>query len=152
MRLFIKRLMPRPKPASKLYLRPERKIHNALKVKDPLRRMTKTPETLKKISFPKIFLLMRHQVGPNPHRHSPKRTKTVVSTKENPNNKAKTRILLPLASTLLLSKRTRSRIRTKRTYPTWIATLVNKKVIMPKSVLKKSQKTSVSLDDLHIDD
>ena len=78
--------------------------------------MTRIPRTLKKISLPRIFLLMHHQVGHNSDQHSqPRRTRIVVFAKEDPNNKAKVRILLPLASMLLLSGKTRTTIRTKKT-------------------------------------
>ena len=142
--------MPKLRPASRLYPRPEWLIPNALKINDPLRKMTRTLETSKRRSFPKILLLMRHQMGPNPHRHSPKRTRIVVLAEEDPNNKAKARILLPLTSMPLLSKRTRTKIKTWKIYPTLSAIFVSRKVIMPISVSRKSQKTSVSLHDFHV--
>ena len=132
--------MPRPRPAFMLYPRPERWIFNALKVKDPPRRMAKTPETLKKISFPRILRLMRHQVRPNSHQHSPKKTRTVVFIKENPNNKAKARILLLLASTPPLSGKTRTKIRIRKTYPVLSVTIVSKKIIIPANIPRRSQK------------
>ena len=95
---------------------------------------------------------MHYQVGLNPYPHSPKRTRTVVLVKENPNNKAKTRTFLPLASTPLLLGRTRTKIRTKKTYLTLNAILVSRKVIMLTGIIKKSQKTSVGFDDLHVGD
>ena len=70
---------------------------------------------------------MHHQVEPNSRRHSPKRTRTIVFAKEDPDNKAKAKILLPLASLPPLLKKTRTRIRTKKAYPTLSATLVSKK-------------------------
>ena len=93
---------------------------------------------------------MHHQVEPNPLRHSPRRTRTVVLTEENPNNRAKARIPLLLASTPPLSGKTRTRIMTKRTSSTLIAILVSKKAITPTSAPKKSQKTSVGLDNFHV--
>ena len=114
--------------------------------------MTKTPGTMKRISLLRILLLMHHQVGPNLLRHSPKKTKTVVLTEEDPNNKGKARILLPLASTPPSSKRIRTRIKIRKTYLTLSATLISRKIIMPINVPRKSQKTSIGLDDLHVDD
>ena len=95
---------------------------------------------------------MHHQVGPNPLWHSPRKIRTVVLAKENPNDKVKARILLPLALTPLPSGKTRTRIKIRKTYPILSTTLVNKKVIMPTSALRKSQKTSVGLNDLHVGD
>ena len=152
MRLLIRPLMLRPRLAFKLYSGSERWILDALEVNDLPKKMTKFPETTKRISLPWIFLLMHHQVGPNPLRHSPRRTRTVIFAKENPDIKAKARILLPFASTPPPSGRTRTKIRTKMTYPIMSATLVSKKVIMPTSVLRRSQKTSVGLDNLHVSD
>ena len=114
--------------------------------------MTKTLGTSKKISLSRIVLLICYKVGPNPHRHSAKRSRIVVLAKKNPDNKAKARILLPLPSTPPLSRRTRTKIRTRKTYLILNAILVSKKVIMPTSDLKRSQKTSVSFDNLHIGD
>ena len=91
-------------------------------------------------------------MGLNPLRHNPKRNRTVVFAEENPNDKAKARILLPLASMPLLSERTRIRIRTSKISPTLSATLVSRKAITLTSVLKKSQKTSFGLNDLHVSD
>ena len=150
MRLLIRPLIPRPKPASRLHTRPGRWILDAFEVNDPPRRMTKTSETTKKISLPRIFLLMHHQMEPNPLQYSLRRNRTVVFAKEDPDDKAKARILLPLASTPLLSGRTR--IRTRKTYPTLSATPASRKVIMPTSVPRRSQKTSVGLDDLYVGD
>ena len=95
---------------------------------------------------------MHHQVRPSPLWHSSKRTRTVVLAEEDPNDKAKARILLPLASTPLLSGRTKTRIRTRKTYPTLSTTLASRKAIMPTNVPRKSQKTSVGLDNLHVGD
>ena len=150
MRLLIKPLMPRLKPASRLHPRLRRWILDALVVNDPLKRRTKIPGISKRISLPRILLLMRHQAGPNPLRHSPRRNRTVVLTEEDPDNKAKARILRPLASTPSLSGRIR--IRTRKTYPTLSATPASRNVIIPTSVPKRSQKTSVGLDDLHVGD
>ena len=144
--------MPRPRPVSRIRPGPGRWILNAFEVNDPPRKMTRTPGTTKKISLLRILLLIHHQVGPNPLWHSSKRTKTVVLTKEDPNDRAKTKILLPLASMLLLSRRTRTRIRTRRTSPILNGTLVSKKPITPASALRKSQKTSVGLDNFHVGD
>ena len=152
MRLLIRPLMLRPRLASKLYSRPERWILDALKVNDLPRKIARTPGTTKWISLPKIFLLIHHQVGPNPLRHSPRRARKVVLSEEDSDNKAKARILLPLALTPPLSGKTRTRIKTKKIYPTFSATIVSKKVIMPTNILKKSQKTSVGLDNLYIGD
>ena len=152
MRLLIRPLMSRPKPASKLHPGPERWMFNALEVNNPPKKMTRTPGTMKKISFPRILLLMHYQVGPNPLRHSSKRTRVVILTKKDPNNRAKARIPLPLASMPLLSEKTRIRIRIKRTSPTLNATFVSKKAITPTSAPKKSQKTSIGLDDLYVGD
>ena len=148
--MLIKPLIPRPKPASRLHLGLGRWILDALVVNDPLKRRTKIPGISKRISLPRILLLMRHQAGPNPLRHSPRRNKTVILAEEDPDDRAKARILLPLASTPPLSGRTR--IRTRKTYPTLSATPASRKVIMPTSVPRRSQKTSVGLDDLHVGD
>ena len=148
--MLIRPLMPRPKPASRLYPERKRWILDALEVNGLPRRRIRTPGITKRISLPRILLLIHRQVGPNPLRPSPKRNKTVVLTKENPDNRATARILLPLASTPLLSRRTR--IRTRKTYPTLSATPASKKIIMPTSVPRKSQKTSVGLNDFHVGD
>ena len=79
-------------------------------------------------------------MGPNPFRHIPKKTKTLVFVKEDRDDKAKNRILLPLMLTPPPSERTRTRIRTKKIYLTLSAILVSRKVIIPISVLKRSQK------------
>ena len=152
MRLLIKPLMWRSKPASRLYPGPGRWILNTLEVNDPLKKMTRILGTLKRISLPKILLLMQYHAGPNPHRHSLKRNRIVVLAKENPNNRAKTRIPLPLASMSLLSRRTRTKIRTRKISPTLSATLVSRNAIMPTSALRKSSKTSIGLDDLYVGD
>ena len=144
--------MPRPKPASRLYTGSERWILNTLKVNNPARRMTKTPKTLKKISFPKILLLMRYQVGLNPHWHSPKKIRIVVLAKKDPDNKAKTRILLSLALTIPLSGKIRTKIKIKKIYPILSTTLISRMVIMPTSVPKKSHKTSAGLDNFYVSD
>ena len=89
-------------------------------------------------------------MGPNPLQPSLRRNRTVVLAEEDPDDRAKARILLPLASTPLLSGRTR--IRTRKTYPTLGATLASRKIIMPTSVPRRSQKTSIGLDDLHVGD
>ena len=89
-------------------------------------------------------------MGPNPHWHSPKRTKTIVLVGKNLDDKAKARIFLPLASTPSLLKKSRTRIRTKKTYPTLSAILVSRKVNIPTSVPKKSQKTRVNLDNFYV--
>ena len=81
---------------------------------------------------------MRHQVRPNPDRHSLKKTKTVVLAKEDSDDKAKTRIFLPLASTPLLSGKTKTKIKTRKTYPTLSTILISRKVIMPTSAPRKS--------------
>ena len=109
---MIKPLMAKPKPASRIYPGPGRLIFDAPMVNDLPRRRIKTLGIIKKISLPRILLLMHCQVGPNPLRHSPRRNKTVVLAKEDPDDKAKARILLPLASTPLLSGKTRTKIRT----------------------------------------
>ena len=152
MRLLIKPLMLMSKPASRLYLRPGRWILNALVVNDPLRKKTKILGILKRISFPRILLLMRLQAGPNPHRHSLRRNRTAALVEEGPNDRAKARIPLPLVSTPLQSGRTRTRIRIRKTSPTLSATLVSRKVTMPTNAPKRSQKTSVGLNNLHIGD
>ena len=146
MRLLIRPLMLRPRPASRLHPRSERWILNAFKANNPPRKMTRIPETLKRISLPRIILLMRHQIGPNPYPYSPRKTKTVILVEENPNDKAKAIILLPLASTPPVSRRTR------KIYWILSTTLVSKKIIMPTSISKRSQKTSIDLDDLHVGD
>ena len=150
MRLLIRPLMSRPKPASRLHPEPGRWILDTLEVNGLLRRRIRTPEITKRISFPRILLLIHRQVGPNPLWPSPRRNRTVVLAEENPDDRAKARILLPLASTPLLSGRTR--IRTRKTYPTLSATPASRKVIMPTSVPRRSQKTSVGLDDFHVGD
>ena len=152
MRLLIRLLMPRPKPASRLHPGLGRWILNALEINNLPKKMIKTPETTKRIIFPRILLLIHHQVGTNPLRHSPKRNKIVILIKKNLDNKAKAKILLPLALTPLLSERTRTKIRTTRTFPTLNATLISRKAITPTSALKRSQKTSVGLDNLYIGD
>ena len=152
MRLLIKPLMPRPKPASRPYPGQERWILDALEVNDLPRRRIKTPGITKKISLPRILLLMHCQVGPNPLRHSPRRNKTVILAEEDPDDRAKARILLSLVSTPLLSGRTKTKLRTTKTYPTLSATPASRKVIIPTSVPRRSQKTSVSLDNLYVGD
>ena len=144
--------MPRPRPASRLHQLPERWIFDVLKVNNQPRRRIRTPEIMKRISFPRILLLMHHHMGLNPLQHSPRRNKIVVPAEKNLDNKAKARILLPLTSTLPLSRRTKTRIRTRKTYLILSATPVSRGVIMPKGIPKKSQKTSVGLDNLHVGD
>ena len=144
--------MPRPKPASMLYPELGRWILDAFLVNNPLKRRTKIPGISKKISFPRIFLLMRHQAGSNPYRHSLRRNRTVALVEEGPNNRAKARTPLPLASTPLQSGRIKTRIRIKKTSSTLNATLVNRKATMPISAPKKRQKTSVGLDDFYVSD
>ena len=95
---------------------------------------------------------MHHEVRPNLLRHSPKRTKTVVFAKEDPDNKGKLKILLPLASTLPLSGKIRSKIKIGRTSPTLSATLISRKAIMQTSAPKRGQKTRVGLDNFHVGD
>ena len=95
---------------------------------------------------------MRYQAGSNFHRHSLRRNRIVVLVKKNPDNRAKAKIPLPLASTPLLSGKTRSKIRTRRTSLTLSLILVSRKAIMPISNPRKSQKTSVGLDNLHVGD
>ena len=150
MRLLIRPLMPRPKPASKLHPERGRWIFDALEVNGLPKRRIKTPGITKRISLPRILLLINRQVGPNLLRPSPRKNRTVVLAEEDSDNRPKDRILLPLASTPLLSGRTR--IKTRKTYPTLSATPASRKVIMPTSVSRKSQKTSVGLDDLHVGD
>ena len=58
---------------------------------------------------------MHHQVGSNPLRHSLKRSRAVVLAKENPDNKAKVKILLLLASMPLPSGKTMIKIKIKKT-------------------------------------
>ena len=152
MRLLIRPLMPRPRPAFRLYPEPGRWILDALVVNNPLRRRIKISRILKRISFSRIFLLMRHQAEPNPHRHSLRKNRTIPFVEKGPNNRAKARIPLPLASTPLQSGRIKTKIRTKKTSPTLSVTLVNKKATMPTSALRKSQKTSVGLDNLYVGD
>ena len=149
-RLLIKLLMPTPRLASRLHPGPGRWILDALEVNNSLRRMTKISRTLKGISLSKILLLMHHQMVPNPLRHSPKRTRTVVLAKEDLDDKATARILLPLASTSPLSGKTRTKIRTRKTLLTLSATLISRKAIIPTSALRRSQKTSVGLDELYV--
>ena len=148
--MLIKPLMPRPKPASRLHPEQGRWILDALKVNGLPRRRIRTPGITKRISLPRILLLIHCQVGPNPLRPSLRRNRTVVLAEEDPDDRAKDRILLPLASTPLLSGRTR--IKTRKTYPTLSAIPASRKVIMPISVPRRSQKTSVGLDDLHVGD
>ena len=152
MRLLIKPLIPRPKPASRLHPGPGRWILDALMVNNLLRRRSKIPRVSKRISLPRILLLMRHQAGPNPHRHSLKRNRIVTLVKEGPNNRAKARTPLPLASMLLQSRKTKTRIRIRKTSPILSATFVSRKTTMPTSAPRKSQKTSVGLDNLHVGD
>ena len=95
---------------------------------------------------------MHHQVESNPLWQNLRKTKTVVLAKQDPNDRAKAKIPLPLASMPLLLGRTRTKIRTKRTSLTLSATLVSRKAITPISAPRKSQKTSVSLDDFHVGD
>ena len=143
-------LMPRPKPASRLHPKRGRWILDALEVNGLPRRRIRTPGIMKRISLPRILLLIHRQMGPNPLRPSPRRNRTVVLAEKNPDDRAKDRILLPLASTPLLSGRTR--IRTRKTYLTLSATPASRKIIMPTSVPRKNQKTSYGLDDLHVGD
>ena len=152
MRFLIKPLIPRPRPASRLHLGPGRWIFDALEVNGQTRRWTRIPKTTRRISLPRIPPLMHHQVGPNPLRHSPKRNRTIVLIVEDPDNKAKVRILLPLALTPLLSGKTRSKIRTRKIYLILSATPISKKVIMPISIPKRSQKTTDGLDNFHVSD
>ena len=147
---MVKLLMPRPRPASRLHSEQERWILNALKVNDPPKRRIRTPGITKRMGFPKILLLMHCQVGLNPLQHSSRKNKSVVLAEEDPNDRAKARILLPLASTPLPSGKTRIRIRTRETYLILSTALANKKAIMPISVPKRSQKTSVSLNNFHV--
>ena len=144
--------MLRLRPASRLHMGPGRWILDALVVNNPLRRRTKISRILKKISLPRILLLMRHQVGPNLHRHSLKRNRTVALVEEDPNDRAKARTPLPLASMPLQLGKTKTRIRTRKTSPTLNAILVSRKATMPTSASRKSQKTSVGLDNLHVGD
>ena len=95
---------------------------------------------------------MHHQVGLNLFRHSSRRIRTVVLAEKDPSNKAKARILLPLASTPPLSGKTRIRIRTRKIYPILSATIVSTKIIIPTNVPRRSQKTSVNLDNLYVGD
>ena len=150
MRLLIRPLMSRPKPASRLHPERGRWILDALKVNGLPRRRIRTPGITKRISLPRILLLIHCQVGPNPLRPSPRSNRIVVLAEEDPNNRAKDRILLSLMSTPLLSERTR--IRTRKTYPILSATPTSRKVIMPTSVPRRSQRTSVGLDNLHVSD
>ena len=150
--MLIKLLMPRPRLASRLHPEPGRWILDVREVNGLPRRRIRTPGITKRISLPRILLLMHHQVGLNPLRHSPRRNRTVVLAEEDPDNRAKARILLPLASTPLLLGRTRTRISTRKTYPILSATPASRKVIMPTNVPRRSQKTSVGLDDLHVGD
>ena len=149
---MIKPLMPRPKPAFRLYPGPGRWILGAPVVNDLSKRRIRTPGITKKISLPRILLLIHCQVGLNLLWHSPKRNRTVVFAKKDPNDRAKARILLPLALTPRPSGKTRTKIRIRKTYPKLSATLANKKAIMPTSVPRRSQKTSVGLDNLHVGD
>ena len=150
MRLSIRLLMPRPRPAFRLYSGPKRRIFDVFKVNNPPRKITKTLGTMKRISVCKIFLLIHYQVGPNLFQYTPRKTRTVVFAKENPDDKAKARIRLPLASMPPPSGKIRTRIRIKKTYPTLSTTIVSRKVIMPTNVARRSQKTSVGLDVLYV--
>ena len=152
MRLLIKPLMPKPKLAFRLYPGPGRWIFDAPVINNPPRRRIKTPRITKKLSLPRILLLMHCQVGLNPLRHSPRRNRIVVLAEKNPDDKAKARILLPLALTPLPLGKTRIRIRIRKTYPTLSATLTNRKALMPISVPRRSQETSVDLDNLYVGD
>ena len=144
--------MPKPRPAFRLHPGPEKWILDTLKINGQSKKRTRIPGTTRRISLPRIFLLMHHQVRPNLLRHSPRKNRIIVLAEEDPNNKAKTSIFLPLASTPLLSGKTRTRIRTKKTSLTLSATLVSRKAITQTSVPRKSQKTSIGLDDLHVGD
>ena len=148
--MLIKPLMLRPKPASRLHPGRGRWILNALEVNNLPRKRIRTPGITKRISFPRILLLIYCQVGPNLFRPSPRRNRTIVLADKDPDDRVKARILVPLTSTPLLSGRTK--IRTRKTYPTLSAILASRKVIMPTSVPRRSQKTSVGLDDLHVGD
>ena len=152
MRLLIKPLMPRPSPAFKLHSGPGRLILDVLEVNNLLKRITRISKTLKRISFPRILLLMHYQAGPNPHWHSLRKNKIVIFAEDDPDNRAKARIPLSLTLTSLLSERTRTKIKTRRTSPILSATFVSRKNIIPTNALRRSQKTSVGLDNLHIDD
>ena len=144
--------MPRLRPASRLHPGPGRWILDVLVINDLLRRRTKILGILKRISLPRILLLMRHQARSNSHWHSPRKNRTVALVKEGPDNRAKARTLLSLASTPLQSGRTRTRIRARKISLTLSTTLVSKKATMPTSASRKSPKTSVGLDNLHVGD
>ena len=141
--------MLRLRQASRLHLKQGRQIFDIFNGNGQLRRMTRILRTLKRISLSKILLLIchHHQLGPNYYWYNQlRKTRIVVFVRKDfiVKVKAKVRILLLLASTLLPSRRTK--IRTRRIL------LVRKKVIMLTSILKKSQKTSVGLDNLHVND
>ena len=90
---------------------------------------------------------------PNFCQHSqPRNTRIIVLAKKDPNNKIKARILLPLALMPPLLRKIKTKIRTRKIWPILSAIIVSRKVIMPTNISKKSQKTSVSLDNLHDDD
>ena len=150
--MLIKPLMPRPKPAFRLYPGPGRWTLDAFVVNNPLKRMTRILGTLKKISLLKILLLMRHQAGANPYKHSLRRNRTVILAEENLNDSAKAKIPLPLALMSLLSGRTRTKIRTKKTSPILSATLESRKTIMPTCALRKIQKTNVGPNNIYVSD
>ena len=95
---------------------------------------------------------MRYQIGLNPHRYSLRRNKIVVLNKENPNDRAKARMFLPLASTPLLSGKTRIKTMTKKISLTLNIIFVSIKAIMLINAPRKDQKTSVGLDNLHVGD
>ena len=81
--------------------------------------MTRILRTLKKISFLKIFLLIRHyhQVRPGFHWYiQPRKTKIIVFAEKNSivKTKAKVRIFLPPVLTLLPSRKTRTKIKTQK--------------------------------------
>ena len=77
--------------------------------------MTRIPEILKKISLPRILLLILYhhpQMEPNPPRHSQlKKTRIVVFAGENSiiKAKAKVRIVLPLTSMPLPSEKIKTK-------------------------------------------
>ena len=65
---------------------------------------------------------------------------------------AKARILLLLVSMPPPSIKTWTKIRTRKTYSILSAILISKKIIMPISIWRKSQKTSIDLDNLYVGD
>ena len=146
--------MLRPKPASRPLERQKRLILNVFEVINQPKRRIKISKILKKISLLRIFLLIlyyHHQARPNLHQDSqPRKTRIVVFSKENLIIKAKAKAITHLLLALMLEL---SRIiKIKKSQLTLSAIIVSRRVTKLINILTKSQKTSVSIDDIHNSD